>query len=66
MKKILLAIIVLGTLSAVSSCQKCSTCTGADVATLNHDYCNGIYRSAKALEKGKADCLDNGGVWSEK
>lgn len=66
MKKILLAILVLGTISAASSCQKCNTCTGSNVTELNHDYCNDIYRTNKTVEAAKVQCEVRGGTWSEK
>lgn len=66
MKKIIIAVIALATISIASSCQKCNTCTGADVNVLNHDYCNDIYRTAKTMEEGKVKCEERGGTWSAK
>lgn len=66
MKRIILALAILGTISFATSCQKCNTCTGADVNTLNHDYCNGIYRTKKTVEAAKVQCELRGGTWAEK
>jgi len=66
MKRILLALAVVGTMSLATSCQKCNTCTGSNIDELNHDYCNGIYRTAKTVEAAKVQCELRGGTWSEK
>ncbi|MGB0885322.1 MAG: hypothetical protein ACPGR5_02775 [Chitinophagales bacterium] len=66
MKKIILIATVGTLLSLTTSCNKCNTCTGAKFSQLNHDYCNGIYDSAKSMEAAKEACEFEGGVWAEK
>lgn len=66
MKRILFVVAIIGAISLASSCKKCNSCTGANINTLNHDYCSDIYRSAKTMDEAKANCEIRGGTWAEK
>lgn len=67
MKKILFLIGTIGFLSLGSACQKCYTCSGANVEFLNQDYCNTtVYSNADDMKKAEQTCIERQGTWTAK
>ena len=66
MKKIIIVLALVGTLSFASSCEKCNTCTGTKISEFDHDYCTDVYRTKTLMEDAKENCEAKGGTWTAK
>jgi len=64
MKKIILAIAIVGTIGLTSCNKTCYTCEGANIQDLNHNYCDNIYQE-DGLEAAEETCKVRGGTWTE-
>lgn len=64
MKKLILVLAIAGVVG-LTSCEKCHSCTGANINELNHDYCTEVYRTSKSMDDAKDMCEVRGGTWTE-
>lgn len=66
MKKILFLIGTIGFLSLGSACQKCYTCSGANMEELNQSYCgSSVFQNADDVKNAQKECEARKGTWAE-